>query len=107
MGPLLILFKSTRSTVKDNYKYETILGWAGKGLQNISPVFDANIDQINSETDEAGLIRLVKLSYMMEEQEKNLNNNSWNNLYAKIRPFNDDKMHARSIGPYSLILSNR
>jgi DNA-directed RNA polymerase subunit beta len=88
--------------------YETVLGWAGKrlGKRFATPIFDgATLDQINAFTEEAnvpeygvtylydggtgdrfdqpatvGVIYMLKLSHMV-----------------------DDKMHARSIGPYSLI----
>ena len=88
--------------------YETVLGWAGQKLDRkySTPIFDgASLDQINEFTDEAevprfghtylydggtgkrfdqpatvGVIYMIKLGHMIE-----------------------DKMHARSIGPYSLI----
>jgi len=88
--------------------YETVLGWAGQKLNTkyATPIFDgASLDQINEITDEArvprfghtylydggtgkrfdqpatvGIIYMIKLGHMIE-----------------------DKMHARSIGPYSLI----
>jgi DNA-directed RNA polymerase subunit beta len=88
--------------------YETILGWAGKklGLKFATPIFDgAKLDEINDYLKQAnlpengrahlfdgltgerfhqpstvGVIYMIKLSHMV-----------------------DDKMHARSIGPYSLI----
>ncbi len=88
--------------------YETVLGWAGQKLNRTyaTPIFDgATLDQINEFTDEAeiprfghtylydggtgdrfdqpatvGVIYMIKLGHMI-----------------------DDKMHARSIGPYSLI----
>ena len=88
--------------------YETVLGWAGQKLDQkyATPIFDgANIDQITELTKEAGIpefghtylydggtgvrfdqpatvgvIYMIKLGHMIE-----------------------DKMHARSIGPYSLI----
>ncbi len=88
--------------------YETVLGWAGQklGQTYATPIFDgASLDQINALTDEAevprfghtylydggtgvrfdqpatvGIIYMIKLGHMIE-----------------------DKMHARSIGPYSLI----
>jgi DNA-directed RNA polymerase subunit beta len=88
--------------------YETVLGWAGQKLDRkyATPIFDgATLDQINSFTEEAdvplfghthlydggtgerfdqaatvGVIYMLKLGHMV-----------------------DDKMHARSIGPYSLI----
>ncbi len=88
--------------------YETILGWAGKklGLHFSTPIFDgANIEQVNeylkkAELPENGSVYLydggtgerfeqaitVGCIYMM-----------------KLHHLVDDKMHARSIGPYSLI----
>ena len=88
--------------------YETVLGWAGQNLgeKYATPIFDgASIDQINALTDKAkvpqyghtylydggtgerfdqpatvGVIYMLKLGHMV-----------------------DDKMHSRSIGPYSLI----
>ena len=88
--------------------YETVLGWAGQklGMKFSTPIFDgASLDDINKYTDDAevprngrtylfdggtgvrfdqpatvGIIYMLKLSHMV-----------------------DDKMHARSIGPYSLI----
>ncbi|MDV7187234.1 DNA-directed RNA polymerase subunit beta [Lutibacter sp. TH_r2] len=88
--------------------YETVLGWAGQdlGRKFATPIFDgATIDQITALTNEAGIpdfghtylydggtgqrfdqpatvgvIYMIKLGHMI-----------------------DDKMHARSIGPYSLI----
>ena len=41
---------------------------------------------------------------MTEESAKDLiKSNRWNNIYAQLGHMVDDKMHARSIGPYSLI----
>jgi DNA-directed RNA polymerase subunit beta len=88
--------------------YETVLGWAGQNLgeKYATPIFDgASIDEINALTDKAkvpqyghtylydggtgerfdqpatvGVIYMLKLGHMV-----------------------DDKMHSRSIGPYSLI----
>ena len=88
--------------------YETVLGWAGQNLgeKYATPIFDgASIDQINTLTEKAkvpqyghtylydggtgerfdqpatvGVIYMLKLGHMV-----------------------DDKMHSRSIGPYSLI----
>jgi DNA-directed RNA polymerase subunit beta len=88
--------------------FETVLGWAGKkmGVKFATPIFDgASLDDLNEWTDKAGLpmygrtflrdggtgvqfdqpatvgvIYMLKLGHMVE-----------------------DKMHARSIGPYSLI----
>jgi len=88
--------------------YETVLGWAGKklGVHFATPIFDgATIDETNEYIRKAGLPdngqvylydggtgdrfdqpTTVGIIYMM-----------------KLHHLVDDKMHARSIGPYSLI----
>ena len=88
--------------------YETILGWAGKKLNKkyFTPVFDgANIKHINSEMKEAGL-PLYGETYLFDggtgdrfDQPATVGV-----IYMlKLGHLIDDKMHARSIGPYSLI----
>jgi DNA-directed RNA polymerase subunit beta len=88
--------------------YETILGWAGKKLEKrfTSPIFDgARLDDINSYLEEAGLPRNGKiylydgLSGVRFDQPTTVGY-----IYMmKLHHMVDDKMHARSIGPYSLI----
>ena len=88
--------------------YETILGWAGQKLSKkyFTPVFDgASIDQINSETDEANLPRLGQ-TYLYDggTGERFEQTATVGIIYMlKLGHLIDDKMHARSIGPYSLI----
>ena len=88
--------------------YETILGWAGQKLSKkyFTPVFDgASIDQINSETDEANLPRLGQ-TYLFDggTGERFEQTATVGVIYMlKLGHLIDDKMHARSIGPYSLI----
>ena len=88
--------------------YETILGWAGKelGKKYFTPVFDGgSIDQINNETDEAGLPRLGQ-TYLYDggTGERFEQTATVGVIYMlKLSHLIDDKMHARSIGPYSLI----
>ncbi len=88
--------------------YETILGWAGNKLDKkyYTPVFDgASIEQINQETDEAGLPRLGQ-TYLYDggTGEKFEQPATVGVIYMlKLGHLIDDKMHARSIGPYSLI----
>ena len=88
--------------------YETILGWAGKklGKKYFSPVFDgASVDQINAEIDEAGLPRLGQ-TYLYDggTGERFEQTATVGVIYMlKLSHLIDDKMHARSIGPYSLI----
>ena len=88
--------------------YETILGWAGNelGKKYFTPVFDgANIDQINIETDEAKLPRLGQ-TYLYDggTGERFEQTATVGVIYMlKLGHLIEDKMHARSIGPYSLI----
>lgn len=88
--------------------YETVLGWAGVKLGKTfaTPIFDgASIDDINKYTDEAGLPR-YGTTYLYDggtgdrfDQPATVGV-----IYMlKLAHMVDDKMHARSIGPYSLI----
>jgi len=88
--------------------YETILGWAGNKLNQrfTTPIFDgAHIDEINAYLEKAGLPRNGKvwlhdgLSGEPFDQPTTVGF-----IYMmKLHHMVDDKMHARSIGPYSLI----
>jgi DNA-directed RNA polymerase subunit beta len=88
--------------------YETVLGWAGQKLdrQYFTPVFDgASIDDINKETDAAGLPRFGQ-TYLYDggTGERFDQPATVGIIYMlKLGHMVDDKMHARSIGPYSLI----
>ena len=88
--------------------YETILGWAGQelGKKYFTPVFDgASMDQINVESDAAGIPRHGK-TYLYDggTGEKFDQPATVGIIYMlKLGHLIDDKMHARSIGPYSLI----
>ncbi len=88
--------------------YETVLGWAGQklGRTYATPIFDgATLDQINALTDEAGIPRFGH-TYLYDggtgdrfDQPATVGV-----IYMlKLGHMVDDKMHARSIGPYSLI----
>ncbi|MDE7072920.1 MAG: DNA-directed RNA polymerase subunit beta, partial [Bacteroidales bacterium] len=88
--------------------YETVLGWAGKrlGLQFATPIFDsATPEEIDSYTDEAGLPRYGRTYlYDGETGERFDQPATVGYIYMiKLHHMIDDKMHARSIGPYSLI----
>ena len=88
--------------------YETVLGWAGKklGVKFATPIFDgASLDQINEYMKQAGL---------PENGSVQLYDGGTGNPFdqkatvgyiymLKLHHMVDDKMHARSIGPYSLI----
>ncbi|MDT0648063.1 DNA-directed RNA polymerase subunit beta [Zunongwangia sp. F260] len=88
--------------------YETVLGWAGQKLGNkyATPIFDgATIDQINELTDEAGIPRFGH-TYLFDggTGERFDQRATVGVIYMlKLGHMIDDKMHARSIGPYSLI----
>jgi len=88
--------------------YETVLGWAGQeiGVNFGTPIFDgASLEQITKYTDEANVPRYGK-SYLYDggtgvrfDQPATVGI-----IYMlKLGHMVDDKMHARSIGPYSLI----
>jgi DNA-directed RNA polymerase subunit beta len=88
--------------------YETVLGWAGKklGLKFSTPIFDgATLDQINDYMREANLPEngAVHL-YDGGTGERFDQKATVGYIYMlKLHHMVDDKMHARSIGPYSLI----
>ncbi|RED48266.1 DNA-directed RNA polymerase subunit beta [Seonamhaeicola aphaedonensis] len=88
--------------------YETVLGWAGQklGRKYATPIFDgATIDQINELTDEAGIPRYGH-TYLYDggTGERFDQAATVGVIYMlKLGHMVDDKMHARSIGPYSLI----
>ena len=88
--------------------YETVLGWAGKklGKKFATPIFDgASIDEINSYTDQAGIPRYGHtFLYDGGTGERFDQPATVGIIYMlKLGHMVDDKMHARSIGPYSLI----
>jgi len=88
--------------------YETVLGWAGQklGLKFSTPIFDgATIDEITEYTDKAGLPRFgTTYLYDGGTGERFHQPATVGVIYMlKLGHMVDDKMHARSIGPYSLI----
>ena len=88
--------------------YETVLGWAGKelGLKFATPIFDgASLEQINDYTAQAGIPRSGR-TYLYDggTGERFDQPATVGVIYMlKLGHMIDDKMHARSIGPYSLI----
>ncbi len=88
--------------------YETVLGWAGMNLGKkfATPIFDgASLEQINEFTDEAGIPRFGH-TYLYDggTGERFHQPATVGVIYMlKLGHMVDDKMHARSIGPYSLI----
>ncbi len=88
--------------------YETVLGWAGVNLDKkfATPIFDgASIDQINQYTAEANVPEYgVTYLYDGGTGERFDQPATVGVIYMlKLSHMVDDKMHARSIGPYSLI----
>ncbi len=88
--------------------YETVLGWAGQklGLTFASPIFDgAHVDEINGYLNQANLPENGKV-YLYDggTGERFDQPATVGVIYMlKLGHMVDDKMHARSIGPYSLI----
>ncbi len=88
--------------------YETVLGWAGKelGVKFATPIFDgASLDQIGELTDKAGIPQYGR-TYLIDggTGERFDQPATVGVIYMlKLGHMVDDKMHARSIGPYSLI----
>ncbi|MBJ2187203.1 MAG: DNA-directed RNA polymerase subunit beta [Muribaculaceae bacterium] len=88
--------------------FETVLGWAGRelGEKFATPIFDgATLDDLNEWTDKAGLPRYGK-TYLYDggTGERFDQPATVGVIYMlKLGHMVEDKMHARSIGPYSLI----
>jgi DNA-directed RNA polymerase subunit beta len=88
--------------------YETVLAWAGKrlGRKYATPIFDgASLNQVSAELTEAGLPEFGR-TYLFD----GLTGQKFDQpvtvgmaYMLKLGHLVDDKMHARSIGPYSLI----
>ncbi|CAN5795849.1 DNA-directed RNA polymerase subunit beta [soil metagenome] len=88
--------------------YETVLGWAGlqMGTRFATPIFDgATTAEIEAKIDEAGLPSYGHTYlYDGETGERFDQKATVGVIYIiKLHHMVDDKMHARSIGPYSLI----
>ncbi len=88
--------------------FETVLGWAGRelGEKFATPIFDgASLDDLNEWTDKAGVPRYGK-TYLFDggTGERFDQPATVGVIYMlKLGHMVEDKMHARSIGPYSLI----
>jgi DNA-directed RNA polymerase subunit beta len=88
--------------------YETVLGWAGEkmGMTFATPIFDgASVEDIAKHMDNAGLPSFGHTYlYDGETGERFHQKATVGIIYIiKLHHMVDDKMHARSIGPYSLI----
>ncbi len=88
--------------------FEAVLGWAGRelGEKFATPIFDgATIDDLNEWTDKAGLPRYGKTQLYDGGTGEPFDQMTTVGVTYMLKPGHmvEDKMHARSIGPYSLI----
>ena len=88
--------------------YESVLGWAGLklGLKFSTPIFDgATLEEIDGYMGQAGLPRLGKTKLRNGLTGDTFDQHTTVGVIymIKLSHMVDDKMHARSIGPYSLI----
>jgi DNA-directed RNA polymerase subunit beta len=88
--------------------YETVLAWAGKemGVRFATPIFDgATMAEIDEVTEKAGIPKngLVYLNDGLSGVKFDQPTTVGISYMLKLGHMVDDKMHARSIGPYSLI----
>jgi DNA-directed RNA polymerase subunit beta len=88
--------------------YETVLGWAGEklGMRFATPIFDgASVEEIADLVDKAGLPSFGHAYLHDGETGERFDQKATVGIIyiIKLHHMVDDKMHARSIGPYSLI----
>ena len=88
--------------------FEAVLGWAGRelGVKFATPIFDgANLDDLNEWTDKAGLPRVGRTQLYDGATGEPFDQKATVGVtyFLKLGHMVEDKMHARSIGPYSLI----
>jgi DNA-directed RNA polymerase subunit beta len=88
--------------------FEAVLGWAGRelGVRFATPIFDGcTLDSLNEWTDKAGLPRAGKTQLYDGGTGEAFDQMATVGVtyFMKLGHMVDDKMHARSIGPYSLI----
>ena len=88
--------------------FEAVLGWAGHelGVKFSTPIFDGcTLEQLDEWTDKAGLPRAGKTQLYDGESGEPFDQMATVGVtyFMKLGHMVDDKMHARSIGPYSLI----
>ncbi|MBK6543410.1 MAG: DNA-directed RNA polymerase subunit beta [Flavobacteriales bacterium] len=88
--------------------YETVLGWAGLrlGRKYATPIFDgATLEEIHAETKEAGVPDYGRIFLHDGGTGERFHQPATVGVIymIKLAHMVDDKMHARSIGPYSLI----
>lgn len=88
--------------------FEAVLGWAGRELdvKFATPIFDgATMDDLNTWTDKAGIPRAGSCQLYDGSTGEPFDQKATVGVtyFLKLGHMVEDKMHARSIGPYSLI----
>ncbi|MBD81657.1 MAG: DNA-directed RNA polymerase subunit beta [Crocinitomicaceae bacterium] len=88
--------------------YESILGWAGLklGMKFATPIFDgASLDEIDAYAEKAGIPKQGHTQLIDGATGEKFDQLATVGVIymLKLHHLVDDKMHARSIGPYSLI----
>ena len=88
--------------------FEAVLGWAGReiGVKFATPIFDgASLDDLNQWTDKAGLPRAGQTQLYDGATGEPFDQKATVGVtyFLKLGHMVEDKMHARSIGPYALI----
>lgn len=88
--------------------FETVLGWAGRelGVKFATPIFDgASLDDLNAWTDKANVPKYGKVRLFDGGTGDRFDQHATVGIIymLKLGHMVEDKMHARSIGPYSLI----
>ena len=88
--------------------FEAVLGWAGRelGVKFATPIFDgASLDDLNEMCDKAGVPRYGKTFLYDGGTGERFDQPATVGVtyFLKLGHMVDDKMHARSIGPYSLV----
>jgi DNA-directed RNA polymerase subunit beta len=88
--------------------FESILAWAGRtlGLRFATPIFDgANLEDVNGYMDKAGLPRYGVQQLINGQTGEPFSERTTVGIIYMLKLIHlvDDKMHSRSIGPYSLI----
>ncbi len=88
--------------------YETVLGWAGKvlGVKFATPIFDgAKLEDLKGYADKAGIPQFGKTYLYDGGTGRKFDQPATVGIIymLKLGHMVEDKMHARSIGPYSLI----
>ncbi len=88
--------------------FETVLGWAGEkiGMKFATPIFDgASLDEIDEWVQKAELPKLGQTHLFDGETGDRFHQQATVGVIymLKLSHMVDDKLHARSVGPYSLI----